>query len=322
MSEYTEEQHAEVRRVLRLGETAYYETLLVDKKASAAEIKRAYKRMALRMHPDKNKAPKSDEAFKRISKAFQVLGDEDKRRMYDQTGADPDSRRQSAGFNPAHASAFSSARRGAQPFAADDFAQAFFGGAGGPFMGTSFGPGVRFQFSGGGADDLFSQLFGGPRARPQRAQPTPEEQQRGAEERRRNMWVIGFVSLALLLGPTLIEWLVPSTPESGYAFMPRPGLDTQRVTPKYKIPYFVNGKHAEALSNSKLRTLDRRAENEYISDARLQCSREYQAQQRAMRDAQGFFRVDKERYERAKNTPLPHCDILDRLGLPTNPNFL
>ncbi|CEP14292.1 hypothetical protein [Parasitella parasitica] len=61
-----------------------YETLGIPKSATADEIKRAYRKLALRYHPDKN--PNSTDKFKEISHAYEVLGDEQKRRVYDKYG--------------------------------------------------------------------------------------------------------------------------------------------------------------------------------------------------------------------------------------------
>ena len=67
----------------------YYEVLGVDKKASADEIKRAYRRLALKYHPDKNPNDKDAEAkFKECAEAYEVLSDKDKRQRYDQYGHD------------------------------------------------------------------------------------------------------------------------------------------------------------------------------------------------------------------------------------------
>ncbi len=65
----------------------YYEVLGVDKKASEDEIKRAYRRMAIKYHPDKNPGDKEAEAkFKECAEAYEVLSDAEKRRQYDQYG--------------------------------------------------------------------------------------------------------------------------------------------------------------------------------------------------------------------------------------------
>ncbi len=65
----------------------YYETLGVSKNASEEEIKRAYRRMAMKYHPDKNPGNKEAEAkFKECAEAYEVLSDAEKRRRYDQFG--------------------------------------------------------------------------------------------------------------------------------------------------------------------------------------------------------------------------------------------
>jgi molecular chaperone DnaJ len=65
----------------------YYEVLGVEKSASAEDIKRAYRRMAIKYHPDKNPGNKEAEAkFKECAEAYEVLSDADKRKQYDQFG--------------------------------------------------------------------------------------------------------------------------------------------------------------------------------------------------------------------------------------------
>ncbi len=66
----------------------YYKTLGVDKTASAADIKKAYRKLAVKYHPDKNKGDKkAEELFKAANEANQVLSDPEKRKKYDELGA-------------------------------------------------------------------------------------------------------------------------------------------------------------------------------------------------------------------------------------------
>ena len=67
-----------------MSDRDYYEILGVDKSASAADIKKAYRRLAMKYHPDRNNGDKEAEAkFKEIGEAYEVLGDEQKRAAYD-----------------------------------------------------------------------------------------------------------------------------------------------------------------------------------------------------------------------------------------------
>lgn len=64
----------------------YYEILGISKDAKKAEIKKAYRKLALKYHPDKNPDKEAEEKFKEISEAYAVLYDDEKRRLYDQYG--------------------------------------------------------------------------------------------------------------------------------------------------------------------------------------------------------------------------------------------
>lgn len=83
----------------------FYDALSVPKNASPEDIKKAYRKvnvwmqMALKLHPDKNKAPSAQAAFRLISKAYDTLSNPDKKAHYDRFGEEPDARPQ---FRGAH----------------------------------------------------------------------------------------------------------------------------------------------------------------------------------------------------------------------------
>lgn len=79
----------------------YYDVLGVSKTASQEEIKKSYKALSKKYHPDINKDPGAEEKFKEINEAYQVLSDPEKKKMYDQFGTiDPNEAFSGGGFDP------------------------------------------------------------------------------------------------------------------------------------------------------------------------------------------------------------------------------
>ncbi|XP_039487282.1 dnaJ protein homolog 1-like [Drosophila santomea] len=66
----------------------YYKILGIDRNASSEDVKKGYRRMALRYHPDKNDHPQAEEQFREVVAAFEVLSNKEKREIYDQYGED------------------------------------------------------------------------------------------------------------------------------------------------------------------------------------------------------------------------------------------
>jgi len=120
------------------AQSNYYQTLGVKRDAAAEDIKKAYRRLARKFHPDLNPGDKtSEERFKKVQEAFDVLSDSKKRKMYDQVGFYSESGFPSGGGPSQPDAGFG--------FGGFDFSDAFHGGAHG---------------AGGGAfSDLFSQFF-------------------------------------------------------------------------------------------------------------------------------------------------------------------
>ncbi|XP_011069508.1 chaperone protein dnaJ 49, partial [Sesamum indicum] len=95
---YTEEQVTVVREIKRKKD--YYEILGLEKSCTAEDVRKAYRKLSLKVHPDKNQAPGAEEAFKMVSKAFQCLSDEESRKKYDLLGSEePVYERRGGGVN-------------------------------------------------------------------------------------------------------------------------------------------------------------------------------------------------------------------------------
>src|SRR5437016_13630359 len=110
----------------------YYEVLGVDRNASEEEIKKSYRKLAIKYHPDKNPGDKgAEEKFKELGEAYEALCDPQKRAAYDQYGH--------AAFDP-RSRARSSAGGFHDPF---DIFREVFGSSGGSIFGDLFGEGRR-----------------------------------------------------------------------------------------------------------------------------------------------------------------------------------
>jgi curved DNA-binding protein len=121
----------------------YYKVLNLDKSASEADIKKAYRKLARKLHPDLNPNDKEAQAkFQQINEANEVLSDPEKRKKYDQYGKDW---QHADAFEQARQSQGQANRRGA------------YQGGGSPFGGYS----GSADFGGGDFSDFFSSMFGG-----------------------------------------------------------------------------------------------------------------------------------------------------------------
>src|ERR1700691_1142120 len=134
----------------------YYKTLGVSREADADEIRKSYRRLARKHHPDLNPGDKtSEEKFKKVQEAYDVLSDEKKRKVYDQYGFYSDNLPPNAGPQPGGEG---------MGFEGFDFSEAARGRGAENFEGFSGG-------GGGGFRNIFSQFFSGGQQAQESAEP-------------------------------------------------------------------------------------------------------------------------------------------------------
>lgn len=140
----------------------YYKTLGVSKSASQDEIKKAYRKLAAKYHPDVNQGDqKSEKKFKEISEAYEVLKDPEKRKLYNRVGSNWKQYQQTGGnadnFDWSQFAGQQGQQRQGRYTTQDDFSE-FFGGGFSDFFETIFG---RFGGSGGGRRSPFGSSYSG-----------------------------------------------------------------------------------------------------------------------------------------------------------------
>ncbi|CAG8485243.1 18778_t:CDS:2 [Dentiscutata erythropus] len=301
--EHTTEQAEAVKRIRACRTHDYYAILGISKDATDSEVKKAYRKdifqsiqkLALQMHPDKNSAPGSDEAFKMVSKAFQILSDPQKRVIFDENGADPDSRSSGmpSGFRSFN-NGFGNGAVYAEDISPEEIFNMFFGGDA-----TFVGPG-----------------FSARRFQPRRQSPNGE----GAREQRTSPLLSFFQLLPLILlflFSFSSSWfsLAPE-PLPSYSFYSNGYHTENRFTHSLQVPYFVEPHQFSSIEQipRKLRTFEDNIEISYVKKLQYDCNTESAIRQRMINDAKGWVFPDEEKLKAAQAVKLPSCERLVELS--------
>ncbi|VBB77263.1 Putative protein of unknown function [Podospora comata] len=329
---YTPDQKAAVLRIRRCSPTAFYEILDIQKTCTDSEVKKAYRKLSLLTHPDKNGHEHADEAFKMVARAFSVLGDKEKRDKFDRFGTDPDSR-----FESARAAAregggmggFGGRPRGGgfggweEEISPEEMFARFFGGGGGGMGGGFGGPfggmdGGQFFFNlgGMGGPGIRVHQFGGgrPRARPRNpGQEEPPASMLGT--------ILGLLPIIILFIFPIISSIfsglttitTPATPSMVFD-QPYASYTVERMMPNYKTKYYLNKADIKSYTPAKFNWLDRQAEVVFVQQLRIECEKEMQRKQELKDQATGWFSYNKDKMELANNFPMPQCRRLNSLN--------
>ncbi|KAI9458101.1 DnaJ-domain-containing protein [Russula earlei] len=313
--EYTADNLAVVERVRGCKVTEYYEILAVKRDCDEADVKRAYRKLALALHPDKNGAPGADEAFKNPQK----------RAIYDRSGGDPESRfgGMSSSGSP---SGFATSPFGGATFegelSPEDLFNMFFGGGGafstGPVFTASFGPGgfrtTRIHTS---------------RGRPQEQQQEPATPRSLLLQLLPLLFLFGFSFLSAI--PNLFS--TPPVQDPRFSFESSSRFNLERTTQKLGVQYHVNSaefsRHpiAAEIARSRqsdkgpvmpaLRRFEENVDQAFTRETYALCQRGLDMKQRRRDQAMGFFGIgmDKDKVKQIDAETVESCETLRRMGL-------
>jgi len=255
----------------------YYEILGVAKEATDSELKKAYRKMALQFHPDKNKCPGASEAFKAIGNAFAILSDTEKRKQYDLYGPMEDQ---------------SNLRRHTHRGNRHDYSRGF-----------------EADVS---AEELFNMFFGGSFGGQNVYVRRGRQWQQRAEAN--NQGSVG-TGLLLQLMPILIlvflsvmsNFLVS---DPIFSFQKTAKYPMEKLTANLKVPYYVRENFNEYYDGN-LRRLETNIEEEYVNMLRHNCYRERSQRESLLWRARQYG--DRAMMDRANSFKTQSCDALDKL---------
>ncbi|KAE8821845.1 Chaperone protein dnaJ 49 [Hordeum vulgare] len=248
---YTEEQ-LEVVHQIKKHTRDYYKILGLEKDCTVEDVRKAYRKLSLKVHPDKNKAPGAEDAFKAVSKAFQCLSDAESRKRFDLVGSEEP---------PAYNRRAASTARSYNGFYEDDidpdeiFRNFFFGGMA-PATTRQFGQFGTFHFRTGGMHHAH-----------------------GAQQGSGGSTVRMLVQLLPVLLLLLLNFLPSSEPvyslSRSYPYEHK--FQTQRgVTYYVKLPNFEDQYPHQSTERT---TLERHVERDYYSIITQNCRVELQRRQ-------------------------------------------
>ncbi|XP_004561287.1 dnaJ homolog subfamily B member 12b [Maylandia zebra] len=269
---YMADQLEAVRRIKQCKD--FYEILGVSKDASEDELKRSYRKLALKFHPDKNSAPGATEAFKAIGSAYAVLSNVNKRRQYDQC---EEGRRHPSRHGPDNGN-----------FEPDISPEELFN-----------------MFFGGGYPSSHAHIYNNGRMRYQRRERRERQQDGGLA------LFVQVMPILILVIVSALSQIMVNSPSYSLSFRPSAGYSQKRLTENLKVPYYVGEQFSKEFTGVNLKNLERTVEDDYISNLRNNCWKEKQQKEGMLYRARYFG--DSDLYQRAQRARTPSCAKLSEI---------
>ncbi|NP_001071255.1 dnaJ homolog subfamily B member 14 [Danio rerio] len=280
---FTKEQAEGVQRIKKCKN--YYEVLGIRKDASDDELKKAYRQLALKFHPDKNHAPGATDAFKKIGNAYSVLSNPEKKRQYDLSGGEEPS-------TPNYSSheGFDFHRGFESDITPEDLFNMFFGG--------SFPSSNSHEFTNGRTYSHHTEETRGERV---------EERGDGGFS-----MFIQLMPIVVLVLVSILSQLLVSTPPYSLYSRPSTGQTVKRQTENLHVDYFVTTDFKSEYKGSALLKIEKSVEEDYVSNVRNNCWKERQTKTDLLYAAKVYR--DERLQRKAELMTMENCKELDRLN--------
>jgi len=291
----------------------YYAVLTVSRTATENEIKKAYRKLAVKIHPDKCQGTGAEEAFKIVSKAFACLSDAEKRAAYDRYGSEEGPQGMAAGMRRRHAGQAHSPFGGFEDdIDPREIFNMFFGGG---------MPGVRFQTFGG--NGFHTHGFHSHREQRARQQQRQRDNRSNNSSRRQyhqsepehlaSTFARNFMQMIPIL-LFLFLWAFSPAPEVHYQLFPdspNSGYQTKLQTKKLDVPYYVKSKaHFDKSftpGTFNRQRMEQTIERDYKGMLENSCLFERGTKERMLRS------YSRDQREKGKVYEMRHCNELKKL---------
>jgi len=278
------DQEKEAKKIIQLKSKGHYAVLGIEKSANEDQIKKSYRKLALKFHPDKNPAPSSSEAFKLISQAYGVLSDPEKKEVYDKYGEEDIGSGGGGGGGGRYRQYHYE-----DDISPEDIFNMFFGI---PPSNGRHSSGFRVYRSGFGQQ-------GAPNRNPQQAQPAPG----GLSQL--------FQMLPLIALMLFSFFSYPGQNEPLYQMSPKGSFQTPRHTDR-NVQYYVKDSFRKDYGKNRnvIRQIESLVNSDYESSLRFECMTQREQQRRLFHMAkQHRNKEQKERdMQAARNHPMPACE--------------
>lgn len=280
----------------------YYRTLGVQKDATDDEIKKAYRRLALKFHPDKNSDTNAEEKFKEIGRAYEILSDKSKRDIYDRHGHEglrpgggSSSSRSTTTFSYGYGNSEGRAYDG--HLTPEELFNMFFNGG----LGATGFTSRRWQASGSQRHRYSSNNHHHNHADGNGEQPEHNPSL--------NLFVQLLPVLVLIFLSLASYWLQTDPP---YSLHPTTKYIFRRHIEKHGIEYYVKDDFEKQYRGHDLKKLESQVFEEYLYELRNRCLREKNYKENMLYRAQYVYFSEK-LLEDARNIKTPSCSQYEKL---------
>ncbi|XP_051960189.1 dnaJ homolog subfamily C member 18 [Xyrauchen texanus] len=293
---YSEEQRQGVLRIKKCKD--FYEILGVPKDASDEDLKKAYRKLALRFHPDKNCAPGATDAFKAIGNAYAVLSNPEKRQLYNQYGDQGPAETSSHSSSQPHHT-YGHHRTFNRDFEADISPEELFN----IFFGGRFPTGNIHVYTNRGAS--YAHYY---QPRRRRTYERREEEVEESHSQNNFTALLQLLPVLVLILISVFTQLMATNPPYSLFYKPSMGLVVSRETQHMGVMYYVDKSFEKEYRGAALEELEKTIESDYIDHLQNSCWKE--KQQKSDLTNLGQLYRDERLKQKAETMKLDHCEKL------------